>query len=613
MYIERIEVEEGFLDGLNLGLSEGLNVLIGARGTGKTSVIELLRFCLGAPAYTEEATRRGVEQVRSVLQGGQVTVTIADGQSRWTASRSVSDEQPRVQQLLPPITILAQNEIEAVGAKASSRLQLLDTFGGSTPQLAKEASTVVASLRSLTAEVRDVLEQTRSIQRQLDELVEVPAELEEATQQQADALESVAATKEDQQELERLQVEASRLSVRHAVLGRTTGQIATAHSGLEDITRRQPIIEEWPDAAGGPDLVAPAREAVLRVRDLLSDAAGVMSAAREELAQRGEEVRQQRSKTEEGTRSLRRRLDALQEGVGALTERVNALREKAGQREALMAVKEDQAERLKSLVEERAQAYSRLEDLRVKRFARREEIAHSLTRALSPQIRVVTTKSSARSTYISALTAGLRGSGLHYNTLAPQLAEAVAPIELVECAESGDADRLATISGLPYDRARAVVDYLGHAASTADIVSATIDDGVRFELLHGLDYKDSSKLSIGQRCTVVLPILLEHSAGVLVADQPEDHIDNSFIADTVVASLRKRMGQGQVIFASHNANIPVLGEASRIIRMGSDGRRGYVLHAGPLDDPASIAAITTVLEGGREAFEKRAEFYGGQG
>jgi predicted ATPase len=41
MYIERIQVEEGFLDGLDLKLIPGLNVLIGARGTGKTSLDRL--------------------------------------------------------------------------------------------------------------------------------------------------------------------------------------------------------------------------------------------------------------------------------------------------------------------------------------------------------------------------------------------------------------------------------------------------------------------------------------------------------------------------------------------------------------------------------------------
>ena len=61
--------------------------------------------------------------------------------------------------------------------------------------------------------------------------------------------------------------------------------------------------------------------------------------------------------------------------------------------------------------------------------------------------------------------------------------------------------------------------------------------------------------------------------------------------------------------ASHNANIPVLGEADCIIRLGSDGRRGFVEHVGQLNDPATVRSITSVMEGGVEAFERRARFY----
>src|SRR5690606_3238821 len=37
----------GFLDGLGLHLNENLNVLVGGRGTGKSTVIESIRYALG--------------------------------------------------------------------------------------------------------------------------------------------------------------------------------------------------------------------------------------------------------------------------------------------------------------------------------------------------------------------------------------------------------------------------------------------------------------------------------------------------------------------------------------------------------------------------------------
>ena len=52
-----------------------------------------------------------------------------------------------------------------------------------------------------------------------------------------------------------------------------------------------------------------------------------------------------------------------------------------------------------------------------------------------------------------------------------------------------------------------------------------------------------------------------------------------------------------------------LGEADFVVRLGSDGRRGFVEHAGELTAPATVRAITSVMEGGVEAFERRAAFY----
>ena len=95
MYIERIQIEEGFLNGFDVYLRAGLNVLIGARGTGKTSLIELVRFCLDVPGYTPESTRRSRDHALSVLGSGQITLTLVDGARRVTVSRAASDAAPR--------------------------------------------------------------------------------------------------------------------------------------------------------------------------------------------------------------------------------------------------------------------------------------------------------------------------------------------------------------------------------------------------------------------------------------------------------------------------------------------------------------------------------------
>jgi hypothetical protein len=98
-----------------------------------------------------------------------------------------------------------------------------------------------------------------------------------------------------------------------------------------------------------------------------------------------------------------------------------------------------------------------------------------------------------------------------------------------------------------------------------------------------------------------------------VIDQPEDHLDNAFVVDVAVSALRRRSEAAQYIFSTHNPNIPVLGGADRVVLLGSDGRRGFVKSSGDLNQQESVQAITSVMEGGFEAFQRRSEFYASSG
>jgi ABC-type cobalamin/Fe3+-siderophores transport system ATPase subunit len=133
---------------------------------------------------------------------------------------------------------------------------------------------------------------------------------------------------------------------------------------------------------------------------------------------------------------------------------------------------------------------------------------------------------------------------------------------------------------------------------------------VDFALLDGQLYKTTGQLSTGQRCTVVLPLVLAQSAQLTILDQPEDHLDNAFIVETLIRAVIRRKANSQLLIATHNANVPVLGEAERVIVLSSDGRHGAVDHVGPLDTSDIVASITALMEGGEEAFRRRAEFYG---
>ncbi len=123
-------------------------------------------------------------------------------------------------------------------------------------------------------------------------------------------------------------------------------------------------------------------------------------------------------------------------------------------------------------------------------------------------------------------------------------------------------------------------------------------------------------LSTGQKATAVLLLLLLESDAPLVVDQPEDDLDNRFITEGVVPKMREEKRRRQFVFATHNANIPVLGDAELIVGLTASGEAGQGRawmpkeHMGSIDARSVRELVEEVLEGGREAFEMRRLKYG---
>ena len=123
-------------------------------------------------------------------------------------------------------------------------------------------------------------------------------------------------------------------------------------------------------------------------------------------------------------------------------------------------------------------------------------------------------------------------------------------------------------------------------------------------------------LSTGQKATAVLLLLLLESDAPLIVDQPEDDLDNRFITEGVVPRMREEKRRRQFVFSTHNANIPVLGDAELILGLTAAGgaARGQARiapeHVGSIDTRCVRELVEDLLEGGRDAFETRRLKYG---
>lgn len=609
VYIKRIQIEEGFLNGFDLTLSPGLNVLIGARGTGKTSVIELIRFALAAKNHTTESRERSLNHAHAVLESGEVSVHLGVDSENGDVlvARSVNDDKPRSNgEYVTPI-VLSQTEIETLGLSEAGRLTLLDGFIPGRSALRADAAATANAIRSTYKEISSLEAEIAGLAGGMTKLNELMEGLRQLKEQQAQFEGQSKVVAEKQGILTGLNAQLSDSSVRDEVLTRFFESAREWDESLSNLTAQDYGLEPW-DGDPAQDPLDGLRDKYRDCVRALDAAASQFSSLSEIALTRKQELAVKRTEVEKQSRMLRTELDKLVEGSGALARQVAAVEKQIAQIQAREKVSTERKVRLMELRKRRDQHLETLISIRDRRYGERRRIAEGLTKALGPHIKIELEYSSQFGEYAKAIANALRGTGMKYAELASTLSQRISTRELVEIIDQGDFELLAELAEIPKDRAARLLGHLKDYG-TAEIATCDIEDNVQMNLLDGVEYKDIMHLSAGQRCTVILSVVLQHKERTLVIDQPEDHLDNAFIATTVIKALRERKGTGQVILSTHNANIPVLGEADRVVELTSDGRNGFLQISQPLQHPDAVDAISNVMEGGRAAFEKRAEFY----
>jgi len=106
-----------------------------------------------------------------------------------------------------------------------------------------------------------------------------------------------------------------------------------------------------------------------------------------------------------------------------------------------------------------------------------------------------------------------------------------------------------------------------------------------------------------------LAMLLSQGEGPLVFDQPEDEVDSNFVYRELVSLLRRIKNERQVVLVTHNANLPVNGDAEMVYALETRDGRGRKLAEGGLDNSAVSQAVLEIMEGSEEAFKRRHEKY----
>lgn len=607
MWISRIRVTGGFLNGLDVSLSKGLNVVVGPRGAGKTTFLELLRHAVGAQhaEQSQIAIRNRQLFLDAVLGAGEVVVDVEsdDGGRHLVVDATGGGQRP---DLSKSVLVLGQNELEEIASDAPSRLNLLDLRTGAANALPDRSE-----IQLLTGEIYDLraeLEECREESTKRDRLL---ADRELLMSQETALLGGSTAQLSEQRDYlrqaeERVIVSGQDLARIEAIRGEVA-ELLGSHQRLFD------RLHVTTERAASLSQVPAVRDALAQAASLSDGVTTALLAAQAGLVTAEADTRERNIRAREASAPIREGLEQAEAGLGQITAQLRnvdtALR---ALDENDATVRELEARHL-TLLDRRSQMLDAAEQAEEALFETRAAVARSTTAQIANNVVVVVDHLADATDFRKFLQDSLRGTNTR-SSLIDAVADRVLPRQLLEMVEGGDAKGLAAVSDIASDRAQKLIENLHTRHLLQGLGSIRLTDSVDFRLRDGSVEKSVDSLSTGQKCAVTLPIVLSEQERTLILDQPEDHLDNAFLVTNIVSGLNaRRKGGAQTIVATHNANIPVLGSADNVVVLSSDGKVGTVEVQGAFDSDAVVDKITRLMEGGREAFARRSAFYNEHG
>lgn len=614
--LRSLSVTGGFLDGLELQFDAGLNCFIGPRGTGKTTILEFVRYALEQLPSDSAARKRIESLVQYNLKGGCIRLTIEtkDGLT-YIISRTADDDAIVMDSKghatditlgtsgLFKANIFSQNEVEGIADNPADQLRLLDSFDQDV--LRDIESKIKQHQRSLATNAHDCLDLQKRMAGLEDELNTLPGvetKLEELSAAAGgDAAEvNQAQNKKALRDRERRALETLSLNLRSLA-----NDISLIHGKFEQrlATAFTRDILDGPNGESLRTLSQKLLGSAKTVERLIQDAR-----LNTEESQRLVEDAQSKITSSHRVQELefQNLLTKHKEVQVQSSERANLEKVRNDLLTKSRAFEEN-AEKFKRLQQKRDEMLRELASLRNQRFEHRRKVAERINEDVLPHIRVKVEQFGNNDLYQELLERSLKGAGIQHNKVAQKITARIAPSDFVAIVRSGNVESMTTRADLSADQSKKVIGAVSESGLLYEIETVELPDLPCIELLDGGEYKNSLTLSTGQKCTSILPILLLDSVSPLLIDQPEDNLDNRFIYTTVVKRLRAVKSGRQLVFITHNPNIPVLGDADQVIVLKSTGTLSAKQKEGTVDECKQ--EIVTILEGGAEAFKERRKRY----
>ena len=649
-----VRVNGGYSDGQCFRFNGALNCIVGQNYAGKSAVFDFIRYGLGLENSVEAKVRENLlNRLYGILGfGGNVEVFVRAGGSCYAAKRGFNPlvtgsspnfiiqscpDKPIIYRLDPqtdslePVTsfefiieVYEQGRISRLRADVGRQLEMLDEFAG-VGDLKKRRAALVSEL-TLSAEALAPLYEERE---QLRGAVAGLRQLEEEL-----AAKEALMPGAEEQKWAKASAFVSQVETLENELDQALQNIPSERSNLEHTTDLECLFgQSVPDLAPGEvaraDLLSQMRDHVKAGLDKIESAQTAITNAIEALSSDCKALHKSWGQAyAEHQRLLGETLrKAGVESPQELITSVNALRKQIG---VIKTLKQPRLTTINTTIDQKEQARAKLLDDLGKGdatlSAKRASKAKELTDALDGKIKIEVKPAADCEAYLRTLTElcgeiAARDSQIkNKDSQLAQIVSKLAPLRLANALRNKGSLQL------PGDTSVALTDLCGITANTQNFLCRLADNIRRLNRLETVAAPDVPQilvqrrgetafadlrtgLSQGEQSAAILTLALHTRAMPLIIDQPEDELGYSYVVHLIVPKILKAKFSRQILIVTHNANIPVLGDADYVIKMENrprkdSGRTCVIADAGSFESVAVTKALIE-LEGGQRAFDFR--------
>jgi chromosome segregation protein len=648
--ITRIEVSNSkFMGPTQIDFNPQYNALIGGRGTGKSSILEYLRWALcdqplviaedvELPDYQQRRASL-IEKTLRVLDASVQAFVFVNGTEHIVRRHSDgrillkigADEfraatEAEIRSLLP-IQAYSQKQLSSVGIKGDELRRFVNL------PIQGELDALRSKLKDIASRIKTAHDALREHRRLVKENAAARTELQSLGQQLAALREGLKGVSEVDRKL--ISVQAGWLEEQRIVhLWRK--EVTQVTTQIRDLRAQ---VQRLPTPLGDARVHDHDRLAEMEghLRALLEDVDARLQSAEESLtgdsparakltlaAAAWDAAMEANNKSYEEAKGRAAQSESALKQIAELERRQRELMEAVATRDRRIGELGDPEQQNTQLQSEWRAAHSERTNLL-------DAQCHKLSELSKGLLRATVQRGSGTSAIATALKELVKGTKMRTEKFDQLLQGVVAEADPVsawlevvgELRGLSEVEEAAT-SPLPKcprlgsarftdDERRRIAERLLQRG-WADFATLELEDVPRFQYrARESEYIAFSDASAGQQATALMFVLLNQDGPPLIIDQPEDDLDNHVIKD-IVEQVWLAKSKRQLIFASHNANLVVNGDAELVIgcgyRSAGDQSGGTISVQGAIDIGEVRSEIATVMEGGKEAFSLRQAKYG---